>query len=123
MAAAGLIAICESAALSDGGEGLRFEVQVAGERCGAFAIRYQGRIHAYLNRCAHVAMELDWLPGAFFDDEGRYLMCSTHGALYEPDTGRCAGGACLGFGGLRKIEVVEDAGTVYWQPEPDVRPV
>jgi nitrite reductase/ring-hydroxylating ferredoxin subunit len=28
----------------------------------AFVIRHRGHPHAYLNRCAHVPMEMDW-PG------------------------------------------------------------
>ena len=92
---------------------MRFAVQVGAARVPAFAVRHQGRVLGYLNRCSHVAMELDWLPGAFFDAEERYLMCSTHGALYEPATGRCAGGPCAGNGGLEAIAVVEHDGAVY----------
>ena len=33
-----------------------------GQTCRAFAMRFEGRAHAYLNRCAHVAMEMDWQP-------------------------------------------------------------
>jgi nitrite reductase/ring-hydroxylating ferredoxin subunit len=48
-------------------------------------------------------------------------MCATHGALYEPTTGHCAGGPCRG-GRLRKIAVVEHDGKIYWQPDDYVRP-
>ena len=105
--------ICTSAELVDGGPGVRFDAQVGVARVPAFAVRHEGRVLAYLNRCAHVAMELDWLPGAFFDAEARYLMCSTHGALYEPDSGRCAGGPCAGHGGLEAIAVMECNGAVF----------
>ena len=86
--------ICESAALVDSGDGVRFEVEVAGRLEPAFAIRFDGTAHAYLNRCAHMPMELDWKPGKFFDFEGLLLICSTHGAIYEPETGKCLGGPC-----------------------------
>lgn len=102
--------------LADGGVGLRFEVLEAGRRLGAFAVRHGGVVHAYLNRCAHVAMELDWQPGRFFDGDGALLMCSTHAALYDPASGSCAGGACRGRGGLVKLEVEERAGRVWWRP-------
>src|SRR3989442_4256779 len=84
--------ICRSEALADSGGGVRFEVEYFGEPAPAFAIRYRGRVHAYLNRCAHVAMELDWQEGGFFDSDGRDLLCSTHGATYDDASGRCVGG-------------------------------
>ena len=57
--------ICASQALADSGRGVRFEVEYFGERAPAFAVRCAGEVHAYLNRCAHVAMELDWRKGYF----------------------------------------------------------
>ena len=86
------IPLCNSCDLRDGGEAVPFDVAYAGQTCRAFAIRHEGRVHAYLNRCAHVAMEMDWQPNRFFDDSGRWLLCGTHGAVYQPDTGECAGG-------------------------------
>ena len=112
-----LIEICESAALINGGRGVRFEASVAGRAVPAFAVRYGGRAYAYLNRCAHVAMELDWQPGMFFDFDADHLVCATHGALYDPASGACRGGACSGRGGLRALEVVECDGRVCWQPD------
>ena len=55
----------------------------------AFVIRYDGTVYAYVNRCAHVSVELDWIEGEFFDLTGLYLICSTHGATYLPESGRC----------------------------------
>jgi nitrite reductase/ring-hydroxylating ferredoxin subunit len=88
--------ICEAAALVDGGPGRRFELLVRGRLLPAFVVRWRGRVYGYVNQCAHVAMELDWQPGQFFEDEGRYLMCATHGAIYEPASGLCVGGPCRG---------------------------
>jgi len=103
--------ICRSEALVDRGEGVRFEVVQGGARHPAFAIRFDGRVHAYMNRCAHVAVELDWRPGQFFDADGIVLICSTHGALYDPATGECLGGPCRG-GGLEPVAVAEVGGQV-----------
>lgn len=104
--------ICESSILADGGEGIRFEVERAEGRVPAFAVRYEGQVHAYLNRCGHVPIEIDWQNGKFFDFSGLYLVCATHGALYAPDTGRCIGGRCEGRG-LVGVPVVEREGMVY----------
>jgi nitrite reductase/ring-hydroxylating ferredoxin subunit len=118
-----MIVLCAADTLAEGGDGHRWDVLVDGQPSSAFVIRHSGQVHGYLNRCAHVAMELDWLPGAVFDPEARYLMCATHGALYEPANGRCAGGPCLGRGGLRKLDVHERDGLVYWRPDAGAQPV
>jgi nitrite reductase/ring-hydroxylating ferredoxin subunit len=103
--------VCPSHALLEGGDGVRFEVERAGQRHPAFAIRFEGRPHAYLNRCAHVGVELDWQPGRFFDADGMVLICSTHGALYDPGSGECLGGPCRG-GRLEPVAVEEVDGQV-----------
>jgi nitrite reductase/ring-hydroxylating ferredoxin subunit len=48
-------------------------------------------------------------------------MCSTHGAIYQPDSGACAGGPCQG-GRLRKIAVREVDNKIYWQPDEHIQP-
>jgi nitrite reductase/ring-hydroxylating ferredoxin subunit len=105
--------ICEAGALVDSGRGVRFEVEYFGETVPAFAVRHRGSVYGYLNRCAHVAMELDWQEGVFFDFEGRDLLCSTHGAVYEAATGRCLGGPCNGSP-LVKLRLEERNGQVYF---------
>jgi nitrite reductase/ring-hydroxylating ferredoxin subunit len=105
--------ICPSQGLVDAGRGVRFEVEYFGHPAPAFAIRSAGRVHAYLNRCAHVAMELDWQEGVFFDFAGRDLLCSTHGATYEAHTGRCLGGPCNRTA-LVKLRVEERDDNVYF---------
>ncbi len=113
--------ICNADALIDGGKGLRFPVTAYGEDATAFVVRYGQQAYAYLNRCAHVPMELDWTEGEFFESSGLYLMCATHGALYEPDTGHCAGGPCRG-GKLQPLSVVERDHQIFWQPDDSIGP-
>ena len=115
------IFICDAFSLADGGKGKRFPVTAGGEDATGFVVRHRGRVYAYLNRCAHVSIELDWNEGEFFESSGSYLMCSTHGAMYVPETGRCAGGPCRG-GRLRPIIVSEHDNQVFWQPDDFVRP-
>ena len=105
--------ICGSDALADSGRGVRFEVEYFGQPAPAFAVRHRGQVHAYLNRCAHVAMELDWQEGVFFDAAGRDLLCSTHGATYDAGSGRCVGGPCNRTP-LVKLRVEERNGKVYF---------
>jgi nitrite reductase/ring-hydroxylating ferredoxin subunit len=115
------VPLCNSADLLDGGEAVPFDVNFGGQTCRAFAIRFQGNAHAYLNRCAHVAMEMDWQPNRFFDDSGQWLLCGTHGAVYQPGTGECAGGPCRG--GLIKIALTEQRGVVHWHTAHNLKPV
>jgi nitrite reductase/ring-hydroxylating ferredoxin subunit len=112
MAAAARL-ICDAAALLDGGDGVRFEVEYFGERAPAFVVRHQGSVYGYLNRCAHVAMELDWREGQFFDGAGRDLICSTHGAVYAASSGQCLGGPC-GGAPLVRLRIDEREGRIYF---------
>ena len=109
--------ICTSADLVDGGLGIRFEVDRGGYVDPAFVIRYRGRPFAYLNRCGHVPVELDWQPGEFFDDSRIYLICATHGALYAPESGRCLGGRCNGKG-LQPLAISESDGLIFLVESP-----
>lgn len=104
--------ICATADVPDGGKGVRFSIERWGRETPAFVIRFQGRAHAYINECGHVPVELDWQPGEFFDHSGLYLICSVHGALYSPETGRCLGGRCNGKG-LKPLAIEERDGTIY----------
>lgn len=119
---AAAVPICSAEALIDGGKGVRFPVIAGGAAGTGFAVRFDGKVYAYLNRCAHVPIELDWNEGDFFESSGLYLMCSTHGALYEPENGRCVGGPCRN-GRLRPIQAFEAEGQVFWLPDDFVKPV
>ncbi|HET9763536.1 MAG TPA: Rieske 2Fe-2S domain-containing protein [Casimicrobiaceae bacterium] len=105
-----------SDALVDGGPGLRFEVHRAGEPLPAFAVRFRGVVHAYVNECRHQSTELDWNPGEFFDTDRIYLVCATHGALYQPDSGVCVDGPCRGAR-LTPVAVRERDGAIYCSEE------
>jgi nitrite reductase/ring-hydroxylating ferredoxin subunit len=116
------IFVCDSEKVEEGGKGIRFPVRVGGEDATGFVVRYEGQAHAYLNRCAHVPVELDWAEGEFFESSGLYLMCATHGAIYEPNTGQCTGGPCRG-GRLRKIELQEKEQKIFWLTDDYVEQV
>jgi nitrite reductase/ring-hydroxylating ferredoxin subunit len=115
------VLVCDSDLVTEGGKGVRFPVTAFGDPATGFVVRYDGKPYAYLNRCAHVPIELDWFEGDFFESSGTYLMCSTHGAIYVPTSGHCAGGPCKG-GKLRPIAVQEADNKIYWQPDEHIRP-
>lgn len=104
-------AIAASADLEDAGRGVRFEVGPPGTGASAFVIRWKGGVFSYVNACPHVGSELDWVPGEFFDSERQYLLCATHGAAFEPATGLCVAGPCVGAR-LMSVSVSEVDGRV-----------
>ncbi len=113
--------LCDAQALPERGRAWVWELREHGRPLRAFALRYDGRVRAYLNRCGHVPTEMDWQPGEFLDSEGRWILCSIHGATYEPADGRCVAGPC-GSGALTPVRVEEHEGRVYWYPSRDIQP-
>jgi nitrite reductase/ring-hydroxylating ferredoxin subunit len=114
--------LCESTALEDGGKAWVFDVLEYGRPMRAFVLRFDGAVVAYLNRCLHVPTEMDWQEGQFLDADKRFIVCSIHGATYEPSDGRCVGGPC-GHGKLTALQVEEKGGQVHWYPSRDIQPV
>ncbi len=114
--------LCRADELVERGRAVAFDVLWRGEPVRAFALRFDGRVVAYVNRCVHVPSELDWLPGEFLDADRRWIICAVHGATYEPADGRCVGGPC-GRARLQAIRVEERDGEVYWYPSPPIEPL
>jgi nitrite reductase/ring-hydroxylating ferredoxin subunit len=108
--------------LEERGKAWGWDVLEYGRPVRAFALRFDGTVRAYLNRCAHVPAEMDWQPGEFLDSDKRFILCAIHGATYEPAGGRCVGGPC-GRGRLTALRTEERGGMVYWYPSLDIRPV
>lgn len=115
-------ALCASTELEERGQAYVFDVLEYGKPQRAFALRIDGRVVAYLNRCAHVPVEMDWQPGQFLDADRAFIVCSIHGAIYDPTQGRCLGGPCNGKR-LQALRVTEADGQVSWYPSPNIRPV
>lgn len=80
-------------------------------RVDGFLINYQGTFHAYVNRCRHMSTPLDFVRYQFFTEDGRHLICLTHGAIYDPSSGLCMDGPCKGLP-LYRLPVVVDQGEV-----------
>jgi len=78
------------------GRTAKFRLGCGGRALEGFAVNHEGRVYAYVNRCPHVGTPLDLWPNEFLAEDGRTIVCSTHGALFEPEDGRCAAGPCAG---------------------------
>jgi len=78
------------------GETRKFLLPTAGEPTEAFLVNVDGAVHAWVNRCRHVEITMDWVEGRFLDESKCWVVCATHGALYKPDTGECVSGPPFG---------------------------
>lgn len=116
------IFLCASDDLWERGRGIRFDVATPGGPECAFAVRFEGKPFAYLNRCMHLPQEMDWNASEFFDDESQYIVCASHGALYRPQDGTCVAGPCRGAR-LIAVPVEENAQGVFWIASERVRPI
>ena len=113
--------LCGSADLPERGKAVVWDVMLWRQPARAFALRFDGRVVAYMNQCAHVPTEMDWQPGEFLDGDKRWIICSIHGATYEPANGACVAGPCRGAR-LMRVTVAEREGQVYWYPDRDIQP-
>lgn len=84
-----------------------------------FVVKSGAEVHAYLNRCAHLALPLNLLPDRFLTHDGSMLLCTAHGALFEKSTGYCVAGPCSGQS-LTRLAVQVAAGCVLLDQSVDV---
>jgi nitrite reductase/ring-hydroxylating ferredoxin subunit len=77
-----------------------------------FVVRRGDDVYAYQNYCMHVGHPLNWKPDSFLTKDGSRIMCSSHGALYEIDSGICVAGPCPGKK-LNAVEVSVREGQIY----------
>ena len=76
-----------------------------------FITQRDGAYYAYNNLCPHLQTELEFLENQFLDRDGEYIECSTHGALFDVESGECISGPCqVDFLEKIKIDVHSDGG-------------
>jgi len=76
-----------------------------------FVLAHRGKPTAFVNRCPHLGIELNWMPGRFLDVNQRFIQCATHGALFTLDQGQCIVGPCQGDA-LTALNTREQAGEI-----------
>jgi nitrite reductase/ring-hydroxylating ferredoxin subunit len=102
------------------GTSRKFRLTCGGTTIDGFVINFQGRFYAYRNRCCHIPIPLDWVDNEFFTRDKRHLICLTHGATYEPNTGLCMDGPCPGeYLDVIPVAVRQGQVIVYCPPEWD----
>ncbi len=61
-----------------------------------FVVRAGNGVRGYLNRCPHAGHPLNLLPHRFLTPDHALILCTSHGALFEKESGRCLAGPCSG---------------------------
>lgn len=93
----------------DDGQARGFELEIADQTLQIVCVRQADKLYTYKNSCPHTGVNLEWLPDQFLDDTQQYLVCSTHGALFQIEDGHCVAGPCAGES-LQDIPTVQRAG-------------
>ena len=80
------------------GKALGFDPDQRG-RDSLFVVRHNGRLFAWRNACPHRGYEgapMAWRRHAYLNQAGTHIVCSGHGALFDPETGIGLPGPCSG---------------------------
>ncbi|EGW54978.1 Rieske (2Fe-2S) protein [Candidatus Endoriftia persephonae] len=89
-----------------------FSVDRNGRQVELFLVRRGASVFAYLNRCPHTGVNLEWLPDQFLDLSGGFVQCATHGALFRLEDGYCVRGPC-GGASLQPLQAWVEADEVW----------
>jgi nitrite reductase/ring-hydroxylating ferredoxin subunit len=89
-----------------------FSIELNNQVRDIFVININNNYFAYVNRCPHTGVNLNWQPNQFFDIENHFIQCATHGALFRFDDGYCVRGPCAG-GKLQSLALKIQDGDIY----------
>jgi len=84
-------------------------------------LRRGAAVRAYHNRCPHQWSRLEYRKDRFLSADGQHVICYAHGAHFDPDTGGCIHGACLGQS-LRTVPCWTEHGWVWVHVRREVIP-
>lgn len=65
-------------------------------RTSIFIQKTAESVSVFLNFCPHAGTPLNMFDDKFMDLQNRFLLCRTHGAQFDPSTGKCVRGPCKG---------------------------
>lgn len=80
--------LCHLDAVPDGG------ARVIDRDPGIIVVRRGQQVWAYINRCPHFSIPLDFEPGTICTYDAEVLMCAHHSALFRFTDGVCIDGPC-----------------------------
>lgn len=83
-----------------------------------FVVRRANEVAAYVNRCPHAGHPLNLWPDRFLTADGSLLLCNSHGAMFDPTTGVCVDGPCIGER-LQSLPIRVEGNCVILEGDPD----
>lgn len=89
------ICLCHCSELKEG-QSMGFDTQDCGQDT-IFLVRFEGQIYGWQNKCPHQPKApMAWKKNNYMAPSGHYIQCYAHGALFEPQSGVCIQGPCIG---------------------------
>jgi nitrite reductase/ring-hydroxylating ferredoxin subunit len=82
-------------------------------------VRWKGELSAWLNRCPHLDVAMQYRKDRFMSADGQHIVCYAHGALFRPDSGMCVLGPCLGQSLQRQAITLDEQGGVWLHAASD----
>lgn len=82
-----------------------------------FLVRHGEAVCGYRNCCPHAGNRLNWKADAFLTRDRNLILCSHHGALFDPANGQCVAGPCPGRS-LERVRLQVEDGEVVAYCEP-----
>lgn len=71
-------------------------ITLKGRPASAIVFMFAGDAYSYVNLCMHMQRPLNCERDTIFDETGRFLRCSMHGFIFDPETGACLSPVCAG---------------------------
>jgi len=106
--------LCNSDEIEDPGS-RGFEIKHGRNQLSLFVVHRDDVFTAFINRCPHTGVNLEWQEDRFLDMDNRYIQCATHDALFETDSGLCIAGPCVGQS-LQPVSIEIIDGVIHVDP-------
>lgn len=74
-----------------------------------FILHWGDKFYAYVNRCPHTGINLEYQENQFLSWDKAHIQCSVHGATFNIRDGRCVWGPCRGqFLKALPVQIIDD---------------
>ena len=96
------------------GAARNFVLQMKAGRFHGFAVRRGQRIFGYVDRCPHAGLPLAQALDQYLTADRSHIVCSWHGALFEPDTETVLENVVYRLVGAQLFQALLDAKASEW---------
>ena len=88
------VRLCALDALADPGA-RNFVLSIGGRYFHGFVVRRGQSVTGFVDRCPHMGLPLAKTLDDYLSPDG-HVVCGWHGAIFDPTSGLCRGGPCVG---------------------------